>query len=182
MPTIVKKHPNILYLVGGAGPGRDEIEQTIKRHSLADNVKLLGKVSDNCLKALYNVADIFIMPNIPIPNDMEGFGLVALEAASCGALVVASNLEGISDAVVNGKNGYLVPAKDAAAYVETVNRELVKRTLSASAIRRYTMQHYSWDVTARQYRVLFGEESSSHTSRLGNTKRSLSGSPHSHKS
>jgi glycosyltransferase involved in cell wall biosynthesis len=154
MPRVVADDPSVLYLVAGSGPQRAEIELAINRHGLADNVKLLGRVSDECLKALYNSADVFLMPNVPVPNDMEGFGLAAIEAASCGALVVASDLEGISAAVVNGKNGYLVPAGDASAYTAIVTRELAGRTLSPDAVRRYTLDHYSWAETAAAYRSL----------------------------
>jgi phosphatidylinositol alpha-1,6-mannosyltransferase len=156
MPRIVVDDPGILYLVAGSGPERTEIELAIDRHGLTDNVKLLGRVSDECLKALYNVADVFLMPNVRVPNDIEGFGLVAVEAASCGALVVASDLEGISDAVVNGKNGYLVPAEDASAYTTVITRELAARTQSPGSVRRYTLDHYSWAETAAAYRSLIG--------------------------
>jgi glycosyltransferase involved in cell wall biosynthesis len=50
------------------------------------------------------------MPNIPVSGDMEGFGLTALEASASGSLVVASDLEGISDAIRDGKNGFLITA------------------------------------------------------------------------
>lgn len=154
MPRIVVDDPSILYLVAGSGPQRTEIELAINRHGLTDNVKLLGRVSDECLKALYNVADVFLMPNVHVSNDIEGFGLVAVEAASCGALVVASDLGGISDAVVNGKNGFLVPAGDASAYTTIVTRELGGRTQPPDTVRRYTLDHYSWAETATTYRSL----------------------------
>lgn len=154
MPRLVADDPSILYLVAGTGPQRAEIESAIDRHGLTDNVRLLGRVSDECLTALYNAADVFLMPNVRVPNDIEGFGLVAIEAASCGALVVASDLEGISDAVVDGKNGYLVPVADASAYTAIVTRELAGRTLSPDTVRRYTLDHYSWAETAAAYRSL----------------------------
>jgi glycosyltransferase involved in cell wall biosynthesis len=154
MPKIVTDDPSILYLIAGAGPQRAEIELAIKRNNLTDNVKLLGRVSHECLKALYNVADVFVMPNVRVPNDIEGFGLVAIEAASCGATVVASDLDGISDAVVDGMNGYLVPAGDASAYASVITRELAKRSQSPSTVRRYTLEHFSWAESARTYRSL----------------------------
>lgn len=154
MSRLVVANPNLLYLVAGSGPQRASIELAIDEHALTDNVKLLGKVSHECLKALYGVADVFIMPNVRVGNDIEGFGLVALEAASCGTLVVASDLEGISDAVIHGKNGYLVQPGDVSAYTSVVRRELAKRTLSASAVRRYTLERYSWAEAAKAYRSL----------------------------
>lgn len=155
VPVIVKDDQDLLYLVAGAGSQRAAIERTISCHTLEDRVELLGQVSGNCLRALYNVADIFVMPNVPVPNDIEGFGLVAVEAASCGALVVASDMEGIRDAIADGKNGYLVPAEDTTAFASVIGRELVERTLPASAVRHYTLLRYSWTETARAYKCLF---------------------------
>lgn len=144
----------VLYFVSGKGKDKELIEHAIAENGLQDHVFLLGRVSDELLRALYNVADIFVMPNVPVPNDMEGFGLVALEAASCGTMVVGSDLEGIQDAVTNGQNGILVAPGDAAAYVTTLQRELATPSLSREAIRSYTMSHYSWAQSARQYAAL----------------------------
>jgi glycosyltransferase involved in cell wall biosynthesis len=145
---------SVLYLVSGKGKDQEVIEAAIKEHGLEQRVKLLGRVSDELLQALYNTADIFVMPNIPVPGDMEGFGLVALEAASCGTTVVAAQLEGIQDAIIDGRNGLLVHPGDTAAYVEVIGRELQNRSLQSETVRAYTLAHYSWDETARQYVAL----------------------------
>src|SRR5690606_29098600 len=119
LPEIIKKRKDVAYLVSGSGPDQDAIAQTIEKHGLKNYVFLLGRTSDETLSNLYNVADAFIMPNIRVKGDLEGFGLVALEAASCGTPVVASNIEGIKDAIMDGKNGFLVKDKDTHAYVQT---------------------------------------------------------------
>jgi len=150
MPTLVQKQP-VLYLVSGKGKDQEVIEAAITNHGLQANVKLLGLVSDELLRALYNVSDIFLMPNIPVVNDMEGLGLVALEAASCGTTVVASDLEGIPDAIVDGKNGVLVPPVDVKKYIEVVVRELAKPSLKPEAVRKFTLDNYAWTKRAREY-------------------------------
>jgi len=82
---------------------------------------------------------------------MEGLGLVALEAASCGTTVVASDLEGIPDAIVDGKNGVLVPPVDVKKYIEVVVRELAKPSLKPEAVRKFTLDNYAWTKRAREY-------------------------------
>jgi glycosyltransferase involved in cell wall biosynthesis len=154
MPQLVASGQPVLYLVSGTGKDQEVIEAAIREHGLENYVKLLGRVSEQLLKTLYNTADMFVMPNIPVPNDMEGFGLVALEAASCGTTVIASQLEGIQDAIINGQNGYLVQPGDVAGYVQIISRELTQRTLAPEAVRTYTLGHYSWDETARHYAAL----------------------------
>jgi len=154
LPRLVADDPNILYLVSGDGKDRELIRAAIAERGVGENVELLGKVPQALLNQLYNTADIFVMPNIPVKSDMEGFGLVAEEAASCGAMVVASNLEGIADAIVDGKNGMLIKPGDADAYVKTIQRELKHRSISPDAVRRYTLDHYSWSESARQYEAV----------------------------
>lgn len=154
MPQLLASGQPVLYLVSGKGKDQEIIEAAIAEHKLDQSVKLLGRVSDQVLQALYNTADMFVMPNVPIKNDMEGFGLVALEAASCGTLVVASKLEGIQDAIIDGQNGVLVNPGDIAGYVNAITRELTARTVSPEAARNYTLTHYSWNETARQYETL----------------------------
>ena len=151
LPELVRTDPSVLYLVSGGGKDRELIEAAIADRGMQDFVKLLGRVPDEVRSALYNVADIFMMPNIPVANDMEGMGLVALEAASCGTMVIASDLEGIPDAIVNGKNGVLVQPGNVAEYVQTVHRELQQRSIAPEAVRHYTLTNYSWTERARQY-------------------------------
>jgi glycosyltransferase involved in cell wall biosynthesis len=154
VPKLLEDGQEVLYLISGNGQDKEAIEAAISEHHLNESVYLLGRVSDNLLHALYNTADIFVMPNIPVAHDMEGFGLVSLEAASCGALVVASKLEGISDAIINGQNGILVEPRDVAAYTKVITRELRERSLSPELVRHFTLTHYSWEETARQYTEL----------------------------
>ncbi|HSX16192.1 MAG TPA: glycosyltransferase family 4 protein [Candidatus Saccharimonadales bacterium] len=154
LPRLVKAKLPVLYFVSGEGKDRQAIEAAITKKKLETHVILLGLASDELRDALYNAADVFVMPNVRVPNDMEGFGLVALEAASCGRTVVASELEGIQDAIVNRQNGFLVSPGDAAAYTHTIQRELKRRSLPAHKVRDYTLANYSWAKTAWQYEVL----------------------------
>lgn len=81
--------------------------------ALQKRVHLLGYLPESQLKTVYAAADVFVMPNLPVSGDVEGFGLVALEAATYALPVVAAALEGIQDAVVPERTGYLLSAGDA---------------------------------------------------------------------
>ena len=74
---------------------------------------LLGPVADAEREVLLRGADVFVQPNVPTSGDMEGFGLVLVEAAKRGTPVVASALEGMPDAVADGETGILCRAGDA---------------------------------------------------------------------
>lgn len=118
----------------------------------------LGKVSYNDLVQTLSLADIFVMPNITVPGDEEGFGLVALEACMREALVLASGIEGITDAVIDGKNGFLLPSGDAEAWCKKIHQILSDKermkTLSQE-FASYTKAHYSWDIMVENYKKVF---------------------------
>ncbi|MDR0714658.1 MAG: glycosyltransferase family 4 protein [Bacteroidales bacterium] len=81
----------------------------------------LGCLPYSEVEMLYNKADAFVMPNIAVEGDMEGFGLVCLEASAHGAPVFASDIDGIPGAIINGRNGFLLPPGNAGVWVETLN-------------------------------------------------------------
>ena len=108
IPPLIEDYKDFIYVIAGAGPMQKYIEDIIHKKNLYNWVILLGKIDDELLGLLYNISDIFIMPNIPVEGDIEGFGVVALEASSCKLPVIASNLEGIRDALLDGEIGDLI--------------------------------------------------------------------------
>jgi len=115
--------PDVVYLVAGDGPDRATVEAAAEEADVADRVRLLGRVDDEEREVLLRGATAFVQPNVPVPGDMEGFGLVAIEAAMRGTTTIASGIEGLLDAVVDGETGILLPAEDRSAWVARL-REL----------------------------------------------------------
>lgn len=152
MPELREKlDKNIIYFVSGVGPEEEIIKDIIQKNDLHENVILTGRISDKYLRRLYNLADLFIMPNIPVANDVEGFGLVALEASSCGTTVVASNLEGITGAVRSGKNGFLIKPKGHLEFSSVITQKLKTNSIKQKKVRDYTLKEYSWMHVADLY-------------------------------
>ena len=85
---------HIYYWLAGEGPMIAEVQAAVDRHQLGEQVCLLGRVSEDQLEALYRGSDLFIMPNINVPGDMEGFGVVMLEAGLCKTPAIAAGIEG----------------------------------------------------------------------------------------
>jgi len=108
---------HVHYVVAGAGPEEELIRATADAAGVSARLHLLGRVTDGMREELLAGADVFLQPNIPVPGDIEGFGLVTVEAAMRGTPVVAAKLEGIQDAVVNSRTGILLPPADAEAWV-----------------------------------------------------------------
>lgn len=154
MPLLVERIPQIVYLVAGSGGEEEKIRNIIEQKNLSEHVKLLGRVSDDMMAALYNGADVFVQPNIPVAGDMEGFGKVLLEASLCELPVVASGIEGIKDAITNGSNGVLVNTKDAQAFVDEIAGFLSnpkKAEQFGKASRQFSLGKFDWATIAEEY-------------------------------
>jgi glycosyltransferase involved in cell wall biosynthesis len=142
-----------IYLVVGDGADKPNIEKAISKHKLNKLVLLVGRLSDEELKMIYKAADIFLMPNIPIQGDMEGFGTVALEAAASGLPTLASNLEGIADAVIEGKTGRLCEPLKSGSFIEALNIKMPSR----DTVYKNCVELFSWQSTAKAYEAFISE-------------------------
>lgn len=154
MPQLEK---NIQYWVVGKGPEQEKIIKAIQEKNLQDMIKLLGFVSEEKIKEIYYQADLFIMPNIAVKGDREGFGIVALEASASGLLVIASDLEGIKDAVKDGQNGFLVKPQNASEFITKINQLLVSNNDLRQKVRKYTVDNFSWPIICQKYVTLFND-------------------------
>ena len=150
--------PRAVLLLAGGGPMTGAVREAVARHGLEGRVLLLGRVPDETLATLYRGADLFVMPNIPVPGDIEGFGVVMLEAGISGLPIVAADLEGIRDVVREGENGTLLPTRDAGAFVATIARYLedpdALQTASASAAR-FTRDRFAWSAIVDRMLEIF---------------------------
>jgi glycosyltransferase involved in cell wall biosynthesis len=161
MPLVASEYTDCLYIVVGEGGLSRRIDGLIRSAGLSQWVVRVGSIDDDALKTLYNIADVFLMPNIPVKGDMEGFGVVALEAASCRIPVVASHLEGIADALLDGAMGVLVPAGDENAFKEAVLGLLhdeKKRLFMGRQSRDLVLEHFSLKKIVNEYLSAFNEQ------------------------
>lgn len=113
-----------------------------------------GKLPLNEMNQLLAVADAFIMPNIEVPGDMEGFGLVCLEAGMQGARVFAAASGGITDAIIDQRNGTLLPSGDEKSWAAALNASLTSKEpwpLSAEQIINFTADNFSWRKMSEEY-------------------------------
>lgn len=156
VPQILKERNDFIYIVVGEGRMKGIIRKIIKEKELGNWVFLPGKVNNEDLKLFYNISDIFIMPNIPVKGDFEGFGIVALEAASCKVPVLASDLEGIREAVKHGKNGFLIPPRNVKFYLEKIKYLLEDDDRKfREEIRIFVKSNYSWEKITGLYLDVF---------------------------
>jgi phosphatidylinositol alpha-1,6-mannosyltransferase len=151
-----------LYIVAGDGPEFESIQRRVIKHGLQNQVVMLGRVSNELRRLIYNAADIFVMPNITIKGDVEGFGIVVIEAGSCGLPVVASNIQGLRDAVIERKTGYLVEEGEAAGFAERIR----KMDLKKEAVRSYTNAAFDWAAIYHRYQNILVDMSAENKKRI----------------
>jgi phosphatidylinositol alpha-1,6-mannosyltransferase len=153
--NVMPKLPeNVLYVVAGNGPDKENIATAIKKNNLSARVKTLGYVTDPVRDMLFHTCDIFVQPNIKIRGDMEGFGISVIEAAYCKIPVVASSLEGLKDAIKDGQNGFSVESGNANAWIAKINELLSDdgfRKEFGEKAARYVKENYSWEIIAKRY-------------------------------
>lgn len=147
---------DIKLIISGSGPDAERIHEIWKENDLQDRVLLLY-LSDEELGFIRREADLFMMPNVPYPNDVEGFGVAPLECMHDGTPVVAFAVDALTESV--SKGGYLIPPNDYQAFVDQIHaffelpateREQIEREA-----RDYVRSEFTWDKTAVEYKELF---------------------------
>ncbi|MBP9853818.1 MAG: glycosyltransferase family 4 protein [Candidatus Omnitrophica bacterium] len=111
--SLLKDKYPFTYSVIGDGPMKEYLENLVKQKNLTDQVFIKGQVSYEELKESYRSSDLFVLIPKTDKNDVEGFGMVYLEANACGVPVLASRGNGSSNAVKEGISGYFVDEPDA---------------------------------------------------------------------
>jgi len=107
MPQLLQEFPDLVYLLAGDGPDRERLVKKAEDLGIADNTVFTGMVAEEEKVDHYRLADAYVMP-----SRGEGFGIVLLEAMSCGVPVLASTLDGSREALRNGELGTLVDPTD----------------------------------------------------------------------
>lgn len=126
LPAVVAQLPQVRYVIGGSGPYRAVLERLAGEVGVAERVEFLGFVPEAELPTLYSAADLFAMPSRELPEagDVEGFGIVFIEANAAGLAVLGGRSGGVADAVEDGQTGLLVDPEDPRAVAEGLIRLL----------------------------------------------------------
>jgi phosphatidylinositol alpha-1,6-mannosyltransferase len=153
LPRVTAVVPDALCLVAGDGPARASIE-ALAGGLPGESLRVLGRVDDATRADLWAGSDVFLMPNQPLVGDLEGFGLVAAEAAHAGLPTVASAVEGIADAVVDDVTGVLVPPGKPEAFADAVVRLLrdpAERARLGASARSEATSRFSWEAVGDRF-------------------------------
>ncbi len=163
-PQIIKKNPNIVFLIIGSEAINalkksdqllGDIKEVIKKHKLVDHVFLLGRVNDETLESAYQEADLFVFPLQEVVGDVEGFGMVAVEAAAYGLPTIAFAVGGVKDAIKNEISGFLIPPGEYSQFTEKIINYLkADNTVVTSETCRNYAKNFSWEKFGKRLRAI----------------------------
>jgi glycosyltransferase involved in cell wall biosynthesis len=151
--SLLCAHPNVAVVFVGDGPCKDSLQHLAYEMGVASSVVFAGERND--MPGVYASLDVLVLPSLD-----EGMPMTVLEAMAAGKPVVASNVGGISKAVVHGETGLLVPAGQVAALAQAISRLLTDRQLAVTlgnAGRKRAAELFSAVSMAEQYRHTYCE-------------------------
>jgi phosphatidylinositol alpha-1,6-mannosyltransferase len=150
--------PDVLYAIVGEGAERERLASLIGEQGLQDSVVLMGELDDRQLLHCYQQCDLFALPNREIDGDIEGFGMVLLEAQACGKPVIAGASGGTSETMRVGESGLIVDCQDPIPLGELVAKLLQDperlRRMGAAG-RAWVASAFDWPALASEAQRLF---------------------------
>jgi phosphatidylinositol alpha-1,6-mannosyltransferase len=159
MPQILTQVPDAHLLLVGQGPYRAHLEKLVTKHSLQENVSFIGRIQYKDLPGYICVGDIFAMPSRSRFGglEVEGLGIVYLEASACGLPVIAGESGGAPDAVIEGVTGFVVDGTSteqiANRAIQLLRDEKLRRDMG-SAGRAWIEKEWRWQIWASKFSEL----------------------------
>lgn len=159
MPQILQSVPNAYLLLVGEGPYRSHLEKLANKLSLNESITFVGRILYDKLPNYLSAADVFVMPSRSrfFGLEVEGLGIVYLEASACGIPVIAGNSGGAPDAVLEGVTGLCVNGTDisqiANAVIEICS-DAGRASQMGSAGRNWIVDQWRWEIWSKEFNSL----------------------------
>lgn len=159
MPNVLRKIPNAHLLIVGVGPYKNHLEKLVNKLSLKEDVTFAGRIMYDRLPSYLSAADLFAMPSRSrfFGLEVEGLGIVYLEASACGIPVLAGNSGGAPDAVLEGVTGLCVDgtnvAEIASAVIEICS-DAERASHMGAAGRNWIVDQWRWDIWSKEFNAL----------------------------
>lgn len=159
LPDIRDAIPNVLYAIVGNGDERDVLESLAKQEGVEAHVKFHGEIDDRAMVQCYQQCDLFALPNRKVGRDIEGFGMVLLEAQACGRAVLAGKSGGTVETMEVPRTGVVVPCEEPTRIAEQIVELLLnsERLESMGAAgREWVEREFDWSKLGQRAAELFG--------------------------
>ena len=159
LPAIKEEIPNVHLILVGVGPHQDYLEKLARKLKVTDCVTFIGRINYAELPKYICLGDIFAMPSRSrfFGLEVEGLGIVYLEASACGLPVVGGQSGGAPDAVLVGESGVIVDGKNtfeiAEACIELLSNPELGALMGANG-RAWIIENWRWEIWATKYAAL----------------------------
>ena len=155
LPALIKTFPNIKYHIIGRPVNQRVIEDLAYKLGVLENIVFQGRIKDhNDLQGYYRAADIFmLLSENQVNGDVEGFGIVALEANLNGLPVIGAKFCGVEDAVIDGHSGYLVDGNNVEEISQAVVKAIENREQLSLGSKQWAEIH-DWKIIVKRYTSL----------------------------
>jgi len=154
---IKQRIPNVLYAIIGGGPQEELLKSLVAKLKLEENVLFMSEISDQAMIECYQQCDIFVLPNRDIGRNIEGFGIVMLEAQSCGIPVIGGDSGGTPETIDEGNTGFIVNCDTTAQLIGKVEQLLTDKPLrnNMGENGRIWAHQFDWEEQSIKLDALF---------------------------
>jgi phosphatidylinositol alpha-1,6-mannosyltransferase len=145
---LTEQYPKLIYAIVGDGDDRGRLTSLVQEKGLTDRVLFAGRVSDADLLRFYARCDLLVLASREEGDDIEGFGLVLVEAGAFGKPVIGGDSGGVGEAVAHEENGLLVDPQSPLAIAQAIDRILGDRSLALRLGRegqRRATEVFTWE-------------------------------------
>ena len=162
MPAILKVHPDAHLLLVGKGPYLEHLAKLVAKNELQDSVSFIGRIQYAELPAYICCGEIFAMPSRYrlMGLEVEGLGIVYLEASACGLPVIAGKSGGAPDAVIDGTTGLVVDGTNndeiAQAAIALLSDPSKAQQMGAAG-RQWIIDEWRWEIWAQKFESLLSK-------------------------
>ena len=157
LPKILARVPNIIYVIVGDGPEKEKLQILSSKLQVENNILFTGEISEEKKTAFYQLCDVFIMTPRQIGPDVEGFGMVYLEANQYGKPVVAGKSGGVAEAVIDGVTGLVVNPEDtnqiSEAVIKLLTDDLLAKKMGEQG-RERVEKEFRWEIQAEKLKKI----------------------------
>ena len=159
MPEILKKYPDAVLLLVGQGPIKSMLDKLIRHHGLENHVIFTGRIQFADLPKYIQLGEIFAMPSRDrfFGLEVEGLGIVYLEASACGVPVIVGKSGGAPDAVIENKTGLTVDGTSSKEIAEAVCKLLSDKKLAkqmGDEGRKWVVENWRWEIWSDKFNKL----------------------------
>jgi phosphatidylinositol alpha-1,6-mannosyltransferase len=158
LPAVIKQHPNVLYAIIGDGENKAALQELVGSLQLGDNVLFMSELSDQQMIQCYQQCNLFILPNRSVGRDIEGFGMVLVEAQACAKPVIAGDSGGTAETMLLNETGFIVDCTSAELLPEKIILLLNDTELAdkmGQKGRKHVVETLDWKNLTKQASDLF---------------------------